>query len=213
MSDSHQLMLRMLAEGLPYQEVVRDRLIADGIPCTTDTKIYARVPEDHPDLWCGEYLLEVKSLGLRFTGPDDWPYAETFIDTVRTWDRKKRERLAIINISRPLGGMAVLPVASTRAHWYVTRKYDKQRQMEDSFYAVGREYLRPYSALVAHLRGLLEIGPAPARADRCSLPYCKAHRSHFCPCCKPDLYYTPRDDKHLQGWREIAPINRIGGGE
>jgi len=156
--DSRELYLRMLADGLSWQEVVRDRLIADGIPCKTDTKIYAHAPKDDGDLDVGGHWVEVKSLGASFTSPSDWPFREVFIDTVEAWDIKKRERLAIINISKPTGGMVVIPVGSSRPYWYVTRKYDKQREMEDDFYAVAPEHLRTYIAFLSYLRTLLDVG-------------------------------------------------------
>jgi len=39
-------------------------------------------------------------------------------------------------------------------------------------------------------------------------PYCKPHTSHFCPCCKPELYdYTdPKDVEYIRGWEKVAPI-------
>jgi hypothetical protein len=37
-------------------------------------------------------------------------------------------------------------------------------------------------------------------------PYCKAHTSHFCPCCKPHLYRGEGDAEKVRGWAAIAPI-------
>lgn len=159
--------IERLAGGLPYQAQFRDKLISDGIPCTTDTEITNDGPDDG-DIHCGpnrgECVIEVKSLSLHFDGPDTWPYSEVFIDTVSTWDRKKGDRLAIANISKPTGGIAILPVTSTKARWYVSRKYDKQRQMWDEFYAVERDALLPYARLLKHLRLMLGVGrPIPSR--------------------------------------------------
>jgi len=39
-----------------------------------------------------------------------------------------------------------------------------------------------------------------------SYAYCKAHASHFCPCCKPHLYRGEGDAEKIRGWAEIAPI-------
>lgn len=140
-----------LREGLPYQEVVRDMLLEQGIPCITDMRVLAnRV--DECDLDCEGRLVEVKSLSAIFTGVEDWPFREVFIDTVSTWERKRRERLAIVNISRATAGVAVLFIPPTRPHWYVTRRHDRVRQIDDDFYAVAREHLRPFSDLVATLK-------------------------------------------------------------
>lgn len=46
-------------------------------------------------------------------------------------------------------------------------------------------------------------------------PYCKPHASHFCPCCKPELYVEQpgwnaeqrkKNREQIEGWRDIAPI-------
>lgn len=159
MSDnrSRDEFLRDLARGLPYQEIVCRRLNADGIPCVTDLTLDKGKVADECDLDCCGYLIEVKSLAIAFSGPLDWPLDEAFIDTVSTWDRKVRPRLAIINISQATGATFVIPIASTRQHWYVSSKYDKARQMDDDFYAVSRAHLTTYANLVRYLRAALDL--------------------------------------------------------
>lgn len=205
-----------LEKGLPYQQAVADLMVEDGIPCVTDTTLRTEGVVDDADLDCGGFLVEVKSLTARFTGPEDWPFHEVFIDTVSTWDRKVRERLAIIMLSKTGGGLAVLPVESSKSKWYVTRKNDTQRRMLDDFYAVSKDHLVSYDDLLRYLRAALKLETPPPKpvVEKPVIvhPFCKAHASHFCPCCKPGSYNLsdPRDREYWAGWDAQAPIVPIG---
>jgi hypothetical protein len=159
-----------LATGEKWQVYVTNLLWEEGILATTEIAtneplVYDdRHPEEYADqcdLDVGGHKIEVKSLGLTFTGPDDWPFGVAFVDTVRSWDKKVTPRLAVVNVSQKTGGITVIPVASTRATWTVTRRWDSARGFNDDFYQVRKGQLRSFADLVRYLRS------NPTRREGC----------------------------------------------
>jgi hypothetical protein len=89
--------------------------------------------------------IDVKSRGLHFEGPSDYPYDTALVDTVAGWRQKTHRPVAIVLVSKPTGGMAVIR-RSGGCDWRSRRRYDRRRQIEDDFLEVARRR-------AGHLRG------------------------------------------------------------
>lgn len=73
------------------------------------------------------YFLEVKSRDLKFTGIDDYPFDDVFIENKNKWDNKpdetKKMILCHIIVSQQTGAMFTIG-NSTRDNWKVDHAYD-----------------------------------------------------------------------------------------
>jgi hypothetical protein len=155
--DNDALFRREWEEGLKWQKAVANALRAQGLPVVersteflngvklTDTQINLE------DLECSEELLEVKSRNYKFTGPSDFPFEESMIDTVRSWDGKKRKPYAYIHVSRPTRrGMWIS--GTDNSAWTTVRCFDRIRGIEEVSYAAPRSLWRPMHELVYLLK-------------------------------------------------------------
>lgn len=63
--------------------------------------------------------IEVKTLGITFTGRDDWPFREVFVSSVASVHRSIEEVYAWVSVSNDLRA-AVMVKATTWETWYKT---------------------------------------------------------------------------------------------
>lgn len=106
----------------------------------------------------GRWHVEVKSIRLRFTGPQDQPYEWMFVDERIGWDLKVPPPNAVVTVSQGTRGIAVVPV-STRNSWRTERKTDHTRGYESTFYSVHRSLMVSFDDLCHRMHQRLESQP------------------------------------------------------
>lgn len=103
------------------------------------------------DLLCEGVLMEIKSRGIIFHTPGDFPYETIFVDTENGWVAKNPRPKAIICISQKTGAMMWLP-SSTESQWKKTTRTDHVREIEDTFYEAERKLWKPIHILCQTLK-------------------------------------------------------------
>jgi hypothetical protein len=152
-----------LKTGHQYAEYAAERLTQRGLhveitPLEIREDIEARHRfADEFDLRVGEglHIVDVKSRTLKFSGPGDYPYATAFVDTVSSWERKTHKPCAIVLVSQPTGGLAVIR-ASTRPQWTRSWRYDHDRRIWDWFFEVSCDELATFDQFVDWLHAQQE---------------------------------------------------------
>jgi hypothetical protein len=150
---------QQLRTGHRYAERVAERLRARGLsaevtPMEIRADIHARhLFADETDLRVGNARrrVDVKSRSLVFTGPHDYPCSTAFVDTVSSWEQKTHKPCAVVLISQPTNGLAVVP-RSSRARWTREKRRDRYREILDWFYMVPTRDLATFDAFVAWLK-------------------------------------------------------------
>lgn len=100
------------------------------------------------------HILEVKSSSREFTdNPADFPYADTIVDTVSSFEDKLHKPCAYILVSKVTGAMVAIGVSS-RPRWKVKTFFDHKQQLTDDFYLVNKEDIRHMDDLVEYLLNL-----------------------------------------------------------
>ena len=97
------------------------------IPPTTVAESYeTRMNHvDNGDLFI-KMRIEVKRLGVTFTGRDDWPYGKKFMVCGKdSFDRADPKPFAYLIQSKDLKSMGIVLSASSK-NWYVENKLDKR---------------------------------------------------------------------------------------
>ena len=90
--------------------------------------------------------MEVKHLSAQWTGPVDWPHGNKFIvDSVNTFDAKKRKPFMYIYLSADEKHVAMLDVRNTKPHWYKEEKpcgnYDDVGGLDSEFYMIDTKHV------------------------------------------------------------------------
>lgn len=146
--------------GHGWSERVAAALNSVGVKCHTEPLEFAKDVADRArfgneqdvilDLLPG--CIEVKSrAGLRFTAdPASYPYDTAFVDTVHGWHKKNPTPHAVVLVSRPTGHFLVVGAGSQK-HWTKEVRFDRQRQITDTFYMAHKQYLRTFDLLVDFL--------------------------------------------------------------
>ena len=160
--DNDELFRQKLETGHRWARAVAERLQAEGIDArltplrwrnSIDDRHRFRNEQDvvvNTDE--GQYVIEVKSRDLDFDEePSSYPYDTAYVDTVSGWDQKDREPTAVVLVSQLTGGMLVVPVRKTRAHWRKVRNFDRRRSISDWWYEVDKQFLKPMSDLISWL--------------------------------------------------------------
>lgn len=115
---------------------------------------------DTLDLIVDGHRIEVKSRGVTFTSPSDWPYNRlpAFVDTVSKYDAHKEQPLAYVFVSQRTGAM-VCTDGRERAskRWETIERKDTVRNIDERFYAVDRRHMRTMDKLVDVLRNLKAV--------------------------------------------------------
>jgi hypothetical protein len=147
-----------LTRGHHFASVVAERLRAEGLAVDLtpmewrenidDAKRFA----DEIDLTVEGKRVEVKSSSRSFTGPDDWPFPVAFVDTASGWAAKRVRPVAVVCISQPTEGIAVIPMSS-EDRWTTKRVFDAVRGIEETMLAAPLDALRSLDDLVAWFKG------------------------------------------------------------
>ena len=158
--DDEKKFVDRLGTGHRYAQAVAGRLRDRGLAVeVTPMEIREHIDARHEfadeiDLRVGRARrrVDVKSRGLSFTGPNDFPHPTAFVDTVAGWEHKTYKPCAIVLISQRTHGLAVIP-ASTRKTWKPRRAFDHDREIYDWFFMVARTKLAPFDDFVEWLIG------------------------------------------------------------
>lgn len=158
--ENDELFFEELREGHRAAEAVGDALSQRELEVVvTPLEVRERVEDrydfaDEHDLLVGRARpcrIDVKSRGLNFEGPVDYPYETALVDTVAGWRQKTHKPVAIVLVSQATGGMAVIR-GSSEDRWRSRRRYDRRRRIEDDFLEVDKHELATFDALVDWLR-------------------------------------------------------------
>jgi hypothetical protein len=82
--------------------------------------------------------IEVKTLGITFSGKGDWPFPEVFVDSVASVDRTLEEVHAWVSVSNDLAA-AVIVKQTTSATWSKTTRLNRNTGNAETFYAAPLE--------------------------------------------------------------------------
>jgi len=161
--ENDDLFFKELDQSVPFTRSVGERLMAEGfrvqIPeiskrrSVEERYAYADEVDLRVLLTPRAVPLEVKSRRLAFTGPDDYPFATAFVDTVSGWNAKQAKPPFVILVSRKTpGGLVAVATENWEHDWVARRSGDGVRGFSDMRYEVARELLLPWSAVVEWLR-------------------------------------------------------------
>ena len=153
---------KAMTEGHSFNEMVAERLKAEGIGCTvpelelvnTKSEI-KRMTENEKDIILDNGLvLEVKSRNLGFSeDPLLFWQKDTYVDTVSGYEAKITKPYAYVMVSQKSGNMLVVH-SNTKEKWFKKTVTDPYRKITDSFYKIERQHLTSWSSLVDDLKGM-----------------------------------------------------------
>jgi len=145
---------RLLAAGLTVRAPPSERRqrVEDRHQWQQDVDLY--VGRADPALPGTPLAIEVKSRGLQFTGPTDFPYPTVFVDTVSGWDARRPPPSAVVIVSQQTGAMIVVRGAR-RGAWRKILTFDRQRRIHDTWYAAPRHTLQAFEEFLDELVGFL----------------------------------------------------------
>ncbi len=99
--------------------------------------------------------LEVKSVNLKFTEPNDYPHMGVLVCSESSWQKKwplkELTQRDFLMVSRESGGIVWLPKGSLTK---VIQQKDKTRGELYSCRATGKECLRSFSDFTNHIKGI-----------------------------------------------------------
>lgn len=96
--------------------------------------------------------VEVKSRNLSFGSTfDSYPYETAFVDTLDGWNKKEEKPLAVLLVSQKTSEILVIPTTSETS-WGQETKYDRVRNIWETWITVHKTHLRPLSDFITHLR-------------------------------------------------------------
>lgn len=111
--------------------------------------------EDEPDLFVEKQRIEVKSRGLTFTeDPNSFPYDRAIVDTKSSYEHYESKPIAYVFISQETKAMLWTPAGfddqgrDISSRWQIQTLNDHVRDINDQFYLVRKDELRPISLLV-----------------------------------------------------------------
>jgi hypothetical protein len=122
-SDQHTRFQLRLVRSRPAVDVTADWLRQLGYEVEVPDMRVAPTADQHEDFADqGDIrvtqIVEVKGLGINFTGAHDWPFREVFVSSVSSVDRPMTRVMAWVNLSKDLQYAAIIP-RDTRPSWYV----------------------------------------------------------------------------------------------
>jgi len=85
--------------------------------------------------------IEVKRLGIQFSGSADWPFKEVFVSNKATVERNRGRVSAYISLSADMNYAAVVNV-DTKPHWYEKQTRASNTGNMESFYACPIRYVK-----------------------------------------------------------------------
>lgn len=149
--------------GRKYEALTIQKLIGAGIPAK-DFQLMDDGFRDNPgeiakytanskDLLIKGWPFEVKSRNVYFTTPDDWPsnYWPMFLDTVKGFEAKVVKPVGYIFISQKNNALLGASMKN-KSNWTRQKKFDRERQIWDEFYCLGRDDVFDETELIARLQ-------------------------------------------------------------
>ena len=156
--DNHALAEAECRLGWAHEDLVATHLRGAGLDVDTPPKSWrADVSERHAyanelDLIVQGLRVSVKSRRVEFTTPDDIPANRNplFVDTMRKWDQRTPEPVAVVCVSQVTKAMIWTP-ASRRWQWSVKHAYDNVRGFAQDFWVADRSLWEPIDTLIGWL--------------------------------------------------------------
>ena len=119
------------------------------VPPTTKGETHQEWEEhaDNGDLLISKTLggqprrVEVKRLGINFTGPKDWPYKNFIVCAAHAWDRANPEPYAVVVLSNDMKHGGTIR-AITKDKWYIEKKKDSRYiNHTQDFYVIDLDHV------------------------------------------------------------------------
>ena len=156
---------RELEIGRAHEVLVGNALRAHKIKCTFRTEA---LDEEDASLTYGQRrekyknekdivlangdIIEVKSRNLDFDDdPDSFPYPTVFVETISSWKGHDPTPLAVVHISQITGEMLVT-MGYDEPNWKIEKKFDRVRQIWDTWYMAERDHLESFKFLVGYIK-------------------------------------------------------------
>ena len=155
--------IQAFTEGHSYNQRVAAYLRSKDIKChapelqiakTDAERRHLTVTEKDIVLEFSPQVLEVKSSRRNFGGdPTEFPFPDTIVDTVNSFESKDVKPCAYILVSRDTGAMLAIGTSSY-SRWKKVTLHDRYQDLTDEFYIVNKSDLRPIGELVQYLQQL-----------------------------------------------------------
>ena len=151
-----------MTEGHSYNEMVAERLRAEGIGCTvpelelvTKDEDIRRLTKTEKDIILDNGLiLEVKSRGIGFSeDPSLYWQKDLYVDTVSGYEAKEIKPYAYVMVSQKSGNMIVVH-SNTKEHWFKKTVTDPYRKVTDVFYKIEKRHITTWTSLINDLKGM-----------------------------------------------------------
>jgi len=152
--------IKAFTDGHSYNKRVAEYLQSREIKCHAPELQIAQNSAERRHLTLTEkdivleglpHILEVKSSSREFTDdPADFPFADTIVDTVSSFEDKILKPCAYILVSKVTSAMLAIGVSSYE-RWSKRTFFDRQQQLTDDFYLVNKADLRHMDDLVEYL--------------------------------------------------------------
>ncbi len=147
MSDQHERFLKRLADSEAARMAVAMHLSSKGalveVPPIrfAPTAAEAEQYRDAGDLFLvTRKRIEVKGLGINFTGREDWPFPYVFVSRKEDVERANGAVSAYISVSSDLKYGAIIRQA-TSPHWYAVKKPNRLTGNVEHYMACPLEHV------------------------------------------------------------------------
>ena len=144
--DNDKFFTEELKKGHQWQRYVADRIMLHGydvsvpeIQVRKDIKFKEYWTEFDQDVLVEGCPIEVKSRSLKFTAPENFPYATVIIDTVSSYNEKETKPYFYICVSQITKHMIWISGTKSK-EWTVERHFDPARNIHDNFYVANRKF-------------------------------------------------------------------------
>lgn len=162
--EDEALFQERLARGEKWERYIFDRLKEQGLPMSRPPKpekssgnyIQSSAPfRNHPDMLCGDLVVEVKSFRYFYRGPVDYPFEHVMIDTVSGHDQKNTKPFMHITVSTVTGCTICLP-GTTRPLWYRKRMLEPETGVQEWQYFCHRRHWLTFEQAVQIMKEKLQ---------------------------------------------------------
>lgn len=149
-----------LTAGKIWEHKIAQILIDNGIDAVVPTDLEIKDDRDKEefarkdkDIVVGDKVIEVKSRAdtCIFTGPDDFPFSDIFLETESGWNKKEVKPDYYVIVSQQTGGVIVVP-GFTRHEWNCRRVYDKRCGFASPTLVAPKKLARDMDYLIEELR-------------------------------------------------------------
>jgi len=164
-----ELFRRMVQEGHSWQEYAAERIREAGhrvvVPPLTIRENVADRDRwiDTKDILIERFPFEVKSRNVTFSSPEDFPYPDIIVDTVRGYDAKVQKPLGYLYVSRETGCM-MWTWGRTPESWEKRLAKDNVRNLVDLFYFAPKTAWMSFPAILPVLSTLTHLHTADIHA-------------------------------------------------